>query len=977
MRATLCVQLTFGAVAQGCRLPRMAIRKNAKYLSTPEREDFVRACILMKANIINGGAAVVDQYSEWDQFVALHWMIQNTNAPFANNVNFGHGGTGAYGFLPWHRYFLHILEQALQVHVPGVTIPYWDWTDPVGGTVLVADFLGPNGDPGSGNEVRQGYFAREAPATGVNLTASPPWWPPALTGWNLPAAFGANAGALRRDLDPVGSLPGTASLRNALDKATYHDFQRGIEGGGGVVPFHQMHNALHGWVGGQMGTLASSPFDPLFYLHHCNIDRLWAMWQMDGHATDYGPDGTADPGHTLADIMFPWVAGAAGYTPVNQVVGVDPPDFSALPAVTAADVLDHRAMGYSYDTQVVLGLSLDRTGSMNGMTPDPMVVAAADVTKWEAAKRGVSAFLHDCEVVYNAGEAYVNAGVKTFRRLGAGNDFTAVFAGDPYGLVKPAGGYSQASFDAAILPLAPGGSTPLGDALLDTQATLVEPPFANLPAGERRFIAFFTDGKSNSGTPLAAIPDASLTNTVVFAMGFGTGADVDYPTLDALVAKGQTVGGGVSQVLHGENAGAIDKFFSDALAASLGFDHIIDPVFELSRGEHVHLDFTATSAEDSFLITAQGLDFDDTAWSYQLIGPDGHVAYTDGRTPAHAHGGHDRCECHRRPHVTFRRAKARLTIVLRRDHADREAWVGKWMLLVAYRTETLDAMVMPEIGDLLIPAAAGPVRGPRFARLLQKPADRVPARFVAGRPVHRLDTRPAPTNKSVRGSSTVTVNVYARTRLKLSLRPGKLRVSGEPFEATIQPDLVHGSMTTFRMFGRLLAPAKDLLPIFARAIERIEDQPAVLRDDKAVDVGAILAKLEGRDRSIARVRDEELSVVSHHGSPLHVHIAETKIPGPYHLAVWIEGEYRPAGMANPQSGHGHAPSSGAGGGERFTRLLTLSTALGRPPAPRGPAAKKSAAKKSVAKKSAAKKSAAKKKAAKKKAASKQKKKKRA
>jgi hypothetical protein len=111
----------------------------------------------------------------------------------------------------------------------------------------------------------------------------------------------------------------------------------------------------------------------------------------------------------------------------------------------------------------------------------------------------------------------------------------------------------------------------------------VEPPFANPQAGERRYIAFFTDGKSNSGTALPGIPDGSLTNTVVFAMGFGTGADVDYPTLDALLAKGQTAGGGVTQVLHGENAGAIDKFFSDALAASLGFDHVIDPFFELSR----------------------------------------------------------------------------------------------------------------------------------------------------------------------------------------------------------------------------------------------------------------------------------------------------------------------------------------------------------------------------------------------------------
>ena len=110
----------------------MGVRKNAKFLTPAEREAFVQACVLMKADIVNPGAAPADQYSRWDEDVAIHRFIQNANTPANNNVNFGHGGLGAYGFLSWHRYFLYRLEQQLQTYVPGVMLPYWDWTDPVG-----------------------------------------------------------------------------------------------------------------------------------------------------------------------------------------------------------------------------------------------------------------------------------------------------------------------------------------------------------------------------------------------------------------------------------------------------------------------------------------------------------------------------------------------------------------------------------------------------------------------------------------------------------------------------------------------------------------------------------------------------------------------------------------------------------------------------------------------------------------------------
>src|SRR5262249_19470217 len=140
-----------------------------------------------------------------------------------------------------------------------------------------------------------------------------------------------------------------------------------------------------------------------------------------------------------------------------------------------------------------------------------------------------------------------------------------------------------------------------------------------------------------------------------------------------------------------------------------------------------------------------------------------------GSLPSHAHGsGH---MVGRRPYATARRGNARLSLFVSRDSADDAAWLGMWSLVVAWRARTLDAMVMLDPGELLVPVAGGPVRGPRYARFWTEPAKRVAARAVSGRPRHRLDIRATSTNRSNRPASTVVVNLYARTRMTIALRP--------------------------------------------------------------------------------------------------------------------------------------------------------------------------------------------------------------
>ena len=896
----------------------MAIRRNAKSLTAGEKQKLIRALVMMKADPVAGRP-----YSWYDAFVLIHRYIQNVDSPAVvggsparTNVNFGHQGAA---FCPWHRYFLFRFEQQLQSYVPGVMLPYWDWTDPALG-IMVPGFLGPNGAMANNWEVRQGYFAGAAPGSGGNMTSAPAWWPAALSGWTLPAAWGSYAGPLRRTVKSLSFLPTAQAVRQTLDTTSYARFRSNLEFGADVPG--TMHNSIHGWFGpnSHMQLARTSPFDPMFFLHHANIDRLWAMWQMDGHGSDYPPDGSVSGHHRLHDPMYPWVGTAPGYTVNGALPGMpELPDFSTGPAVTAADMMDHRALGYSYDCMPTVGISLDRSGSMLGLTPDPMT-GMGDVSKWEAAKRGVSAFLQDCEAAYQSNEAYISAGIKTFR---SPSQLLPVFAGNPYGVIKAAGGYSATAFDSAIVAqtVSAGDGTPIAAALNDAFNTLVQAPFAGAPDTERRYLAVFTDGVMSSAA-LAAVPNASLTRTAVFAMGFGHPGEVDYSALANIVAKGaETLP--TPQVYHGENAGQIDKFFSKLLADALGYSPVMDPALELFAGEHVHLAFTGTSAEAAFYITAQGADYDDEAWSYQLMGPDGSMVYADGALPPHEHeGGHAHNPpdgCHGMPYISARRSKGRLTLFVQRDNCDASMWVGDWTLLIARRAHDFEGMVMIGPGPLLFPVAAGPVRGPRYARLLLQPDDREPARNIATMASNHLDETIDSTNHS-RDPCTVVVNVYARTRLRFDLIIDGGLV-GEPLDVGLFADVTSGTATLLQSTVRAVSPQVDL-----RALLPAPASPDDSDHDIENSTTQVLARFEARNPERFVVRDEAATLVSHHEGEWHFHQGNTQVAGAYHFGVMINGIYRPDADSEGANERARAPPGDAGHGDHQADLGAPSSA---------------------------------------------------
>jgi hypothetical protein len=444
---------------------------------------------------------------------------------------------------------------------------------------------------------------------------------------------------------------------------------------------------------------------------------------------------------------------------------------------------------------------------------------------------------------------------------------------------------------------------------------------------------------------MSSIANGSLAPTAVFSMGFGTGLDVDYPTLQSMVDKGRALA--TQQVFHGENAGTVDKFYSNALAAAIGFTSVFDPVVELFAGEFTHLGFTATSADDMLWFSVQGMDFDDAHWSFHLMGPDGTVVYSDMAMAGHGTDMAMGCaHCCRRPDVTVSRQHARLTVVLQRDSAEAACWVGEWTLMAAYKSRGGGGMVMFPIDSLLVPSASGPLRGPRHARLLHPPKSRLAQRAIYAPPAHAFDQLPAGTNLDGEGACSVSINVYARTRLAFQLVPeAPLVKAGEAFAVRIEPAVMQGQVRVARAFARLVSPLEALDP---KAFNPKGIPPDALSRDRQhprFDAALALAQAEQKDPRLGAPVDRMLAVVQHEGGPLHVHVPAPAIAGPQHLAVYVEGEYLPDAVPMTGSGHGDhdhgaAAASGtampmsmpmpgpAAAGERFVRLVnTLVTVV--------------------------------------------------
>ena len=86
-----------------------------------------------------------------------------------------------------------------------------------------------------------------------------------------------NLNCLKVPTDPAQGFGDNLGASFGGGKTEHHSFTGGREGALEITPHDAVHGAL-GQGGGFMNGFTTAPLDPIFWLHHCNIDRLWEVW---------------------------------------------------------------------------------------------------------------------------------------------------------------------------------------------------------------------------------------------------------------------------------------------------------------------------------------------------------------------------------------------------------------------------------------------------------------------------------------------------------------------------------------------------------------------------------------------------------------------------------------------------------------------------------------------------------------------------
>jgi hypothetical protein len=161
-------------------------------------------------------------------------------------------------FLPWHRELINRLEALLREFDPQLSLHYWDWTTSPK-PLFTSDFMGSaSGDAGE-PWLSSGFYV------------------PGATNFRSDSSFDS---AHNNPFDPPLSInrdvsdgaPVTPEKDAAVINATDFPSMR--------VLLERSHGNAHGFIGGTLSDPHTSFRDPFVFLLHSNVDRLFAMWQL-------------------------------------------------------------------------------------------------------------------------------------------------------------------------------------------------------------------------------------------------------------------------------------------------------------------------------------------------------------------------------------------------------------------------------------------------------------------------------------------------------------------------------------------------------------------------------------------------------------------------------------------------------------------------------------------------------------------------
>ena len=211
-------------------------------------------------------------------------------------------------FLPWHRLYVMQFEEIIRALTgrDEFTLPYWDYTAP-GFQSIPDEFQSKN----SRDPVLSSLFVPNRNRDGGQIRSA-----------DVNAGEPLNKHLRNRN---IFALPN-------LREPNYSRFCRQLD--------TLLHNQVHLYVGDftNMGDVPTAAGDPIFWLHHCNIDRIWSAWNLSGGRNPSSTNGTswADTGFVFADGEGQRVEIAIGTISDSEAL---PYRYDKLPGVRPGTVL--------------------------------------------------------------------------------------------------------------------------------------------------------------------------------------------------------------------------------------------------------------------------------------------------------------------------------------------------------------------------------------------------------------------------------------------------------------------------------------------------------------------------------------------------------------------------------------------------------------------------------------------------------------